>query len=149
MASKLNSFKTRCFRIMLGIKRLDRVPNQRVYEITSSSCYPAPIEIPWSYTADGQRGASQRLRALRPISREKTTKRPKDVVCEINSEMYWSQGCFNGTRHHTSCSRQRWLENTCSRLLRSRTMMMMMRIYPCGSLRENAARLIYFFSDHP
>ena len=33
----MNTFKTRCFRIMLGIKRLDRVSNQQIYETTSSS----------------------------------------------------------------------------------------------------------------
>ena len=35
--SKLNSFQTRCLRIMLGIKRLDRVTNQQVYQTTSTS----------------------------------------------------------------------------------------------------------------
>ena len=37
MASKINTFQTRCLRIMLGIKRLDRVSNQQIYETTSSS----------------------------------------------------------------------------------------------------------------
>ena len=37
MTTKINSFQTRCFRVILGIKRLDRVSNQHIYETTSSS----------------------------------------------------------------------------------------------------------------
>ena len=37
MASMINTFQTRCLRIILGIKRLDRVSNRQIYETTSSS----------------------------------------------------------------------------------------------------------------
>ena len=37
MESKLNALQTRCLRIMLGIKRLDRVSNQQVYPTASTS----------------------------------------------------------------------------------------------------------------
>ena len=32
--SKLNAFATSCYQIMLGIKRTDRLPNERIYAIT-------------------------------------------------------------------------------------------------------------------
>ena len=37
LASMINTFQTRCLRIILGIKRLDRVSNRQIYETTSSS----------------------------------------------------------------------------------------------------------------
>ena len=36
MENRINSFATSCYRIMLNIKRLDRVPNDRIYEMTES-----------------------------------------------------------------------------------------------------------------
>ena len=36
MESKINSFATSCYRILLEIKRLDRVSNDRVYEMTKT-----------------------------------------------------------------------------------------------------------------
>ena len=36
MESKINAFATSCYRIMLNIKRLDRVTNTKVYQMTGS-----------------------------------------------------------------------------------------------------------------
>ena len=36
MENKINSFGTSCYRILLGIKRLDQVSNDRVYEMTKT-----------------------------------------------------------------------------------------------------------------
>ena len=36
MESKINSFAMSCYRILLGIQRLDRVSNDRVYEMTKT-----------------------------------------------------------------------------------------------------------------
>jgi hypothetical protein len=37
MAAKLNAFATSCYRIMLGIRRLDKVSNDRIYALTGST----------------------------------------------------------------------------------------------------------------
>jgi len=37
MVLKLNAFTTSCYRIMLGIKRLDKVSNERLYILTGTS----------------------------------------------------------------------------------------------------------------
>jgi hypothetical protein len=34
MERELNGFGTNCLRIILGIKRIDKVPNTRIYELT-------------------------------------------------------------------------------------------------------------------
>ena len=44
----------------------------------------------------------------------------------INPEKDRSNWRTHDSRHHPRCPKQRWMEKTCSRLLRSRMMMMMM-----------------------
>jgi hypothetical protein len=34
MANKINSFATSCYRIMLGVRRIDKVPNDTIYQVT-------------------------------------------------------------------------------------------------------------------
>ena len=36
MEDKINSFATSCFRVMLGVKRVDRVPNSEIYNRTNA-----------------------------------------------------------------------------------------------------------------
>ncbi|XP_035696849.1 uncharacterized protein LOC118430246 [Branchiostoma floridae] len=36
MENKINSFATSCYRIMLSIKRIDRVPNSTIYDMTKT-----------------------------------------------------------------------------------------------------------------
>jgi len=38
MENKINAFATSCYRIMLNIKRTDRVPNSTIYNMTNTSC---------------------------------------------------------------------------------------------------------------
>ena len=37
MENKINSFGTSCYRIMLNIKRIDRVPNATIYRLTDTA----------------------------------------------------------------------------------------------------------------
>ena len=37
MENKINSFGTSCYRIMLNIKRIDRVPNATIYSLTETA----------------------------------------------------------------------------------------------------------------
>ena len=43
MGAKLNAFANSCDRIMLNIKRLDRVSNGKIYDLTGTSPLPSTV----------------------------------------------------------------------------------------------------------
>ena len=45
METKINAFATSCYRIMLNIKRVDRIPNETIYNLTNTTPLVARVKI--------------------------------------------------------------------------------------------------------
>ena len=45
MENKINAFATSCYRVMLNIKRVDRIPNETIYNLTNTTPLVARVKI--------------------------------------------------------------------------------------------------------
>ena len=90
MENKINSFGTSCYRIMLNIRRIDRVPNAIIYSLTESAppywkSQTSTTEIPWSCAPLVWKWACQRFCNVCFYSWEEETRKTANLVHHLYS----------------------------------------------------------------
>ena len=93
MEKKINYFGTSCYRIMLNIKRIDRVLNATIYSLIETAPLIAlAIVVPWSCAPLAWKRACQRICNVCSYSWEEETRKTANLLHQLYSLS--SGGCW-------------------------------------------------------